>query len=189
MKIRLLILLAISFIAQQINSMNIADIFSPKTTASAFNSLVNYLFDYLNDFDDIETFKNLLERKLKSVNINSIFDQHGNSLIYTATLLNRPDIVKLLLEKNIDINLQNLHNKNTAIHAARTIEMIELLVKNKANINARNNFGETPYIIRLQSNNFIAAKYLRDLGCHVDEKDVTICISILLIKKIKKQAN
>ncbi len=73
----------------------------------------------------------------------------------------RPEVLDLLLKENkIDINAKRTDCGSTIFHAAAyngNVDLMEFLIKNKANINAKNNQGQTPLSI--------AKQYHQELVC------------------------
>ncbi|CAX64292.1 hypothetical protein PFAG_04383 [Plasmodium falciparum Santa Lucia] len=88
----------------------------------------------------------------------------GNSMI---------NVSRLLISKNIDINLKNKNGK-TSLHLASEnnyIKGIELLLKNNANINILDNEKNTPLMISIKRNNEEAAMLLIDYNADPNIKD------------------
>ena len=71
----------------------------------------------------------------------------GNSYLHKAVIDNYPEIVKYILDKGADVNKQN-DNGDTALHIAAkndNVEIIELLIKNKAALDIPNKEGVIPF--------------------------------------------
>ncbi|WP_156874793.1 ankyrin repeat domain-containing protein [Thermodesulfobacterium hveragerdense] len=77
----------------------------------------------------------------------TIRDKYGDTLLHYAVRKNYKEIIKLLLEKGMDINIPNnrgetpLHN---AILYARDITTISFLIQNKADCVYRDGYGKIP---------------------------------------------
>lgn len=97
---------------------------------------------------------------LSSGDLVNEMDSQGWTPLVRAIEIGNDEIVKLLLENGADVNVI-LYNKNTSLHLAvdsaidgtiqtggtpgdEPTEIIELLVKNGANILAKNAQGESP---------------------------------------------
>jgi uncharacterized protein len=79
-------------------------------------------------------------------NINTC-DEDGRSLLINAILKKKMEIVKYLIKKGIDINLQDDNMGYTALHVACTennFEAVQILLENKAKIDIKDNHGNTP---------------------------------------------
>ncbi|MEN6290766.1 MAG: ankyrin repeat domain-containing protein, partial [Methanobacterium sp.] len=71
---------------------------------------------------------------------------YGYSYLHRAASYDQPEISKILLKNNMDINEKNTYG-DTPLHVAltyRMYDMAKLLVDCGADINARNNYGSTP---------------------------------------------
>ena len=67
--------------------------------------------------------------------------------MHKAVIDNYPEIVKYILDKGADVNKQN-DNGDTALHIAAkndNVEIIELLIKNKAALDIPNKEGVIPF--------------------------------------------
>lgn len=135
---------------------------------SAFNYAANsnnkQIIEYLQlkqrEQQQIENIKTLVDEKdcknaielikgIKDINMPDVF---GNTLLHWAVCNEYKEIVEELLKrKDININAVN-KQKNTALHLAvmsNNIEITELLVDNRANINTVNEYRQTPYMCAL----------------------------------------
>ncbi|TET06576.1 ankyrin repeat domain-containing protein [Candidatus Dependentiae bacterium] len=96
----------------------------------------------------------------KGANVNartkSVYDElNGLTPLIQAATWGDLDRVKLLLEYKADVNLRAKNKRgDTALHMAirnspygdfnKVLQIIQLLLDNKANVNAKNNYGDTP---------------------------------------------
>ncbi len=86
----------------------------------------------------------------KGVNPNAV--QYDMSALMVASYHRRTEMVKLLLDYNVDYNYINSNGENTMFFACNSLynnetsnlEIINMLLEKKININLRNNHGETP---------------------------------------------
>ena len=110
-------------------------------------------------------FKNALKNgdleklKLKLENGIDVNDRSGEYRypIHKAVLLKDIDIVKLFLDYNADINIQEPLQGNTPINLAifnKDLQMVNFLKENGANLNIKNSWGMTSleYAIYLKNN-------------------------------------
>lgn len=78
-------------------------------------------------------------------------DMHAAAHDYTALVIacsaKNPDLIELLLKKNVNVNQQTVKSGNTALHIlclSGELALVKKLIDNKANINLANYNGETP---------------------------------------------
>lgn len=91
----------------------------------------------------------------------------NNSLMRSATAGGSVEIVKTLLEKNIPINVKPNVNGWTPLHYAASRDkqsMVDLLVKNGADINIRTNDGRTAYNLAEENGHKDALDLIIKLG-------------------------
>jgi len=103
---------------------------------------------------------------LNPQNVN-ILDENKMSPLYYACYHGYPKMVQILLKYGADPNLKN-KNGDTALHAAfkkDNIDVIGLLLENKANTEILNDFNQTPLF-------FAKPETARKLGLH---KDTVFC--------------
>lgn len=70
----------------------------------------------------------------------------GSTPIMTAVTFNKTEMVKALLNANVDLSIQN-NDGSTALHTAAffgKVEMVQMLIDAKADKTIKNNFGATP---------------------------------------------
>lgn len=87
-----------------------------------------------------------------------------DSLLHVAVEANQPNIIKFLLNHGVDIDARTLQTGNTALHEAiihKKMEAAEELLKNKANVNALNNWKWTPLMSIFEYSGLLDGK--RDL--------------------------
>jgi hypothetical protein len=70
----------------------------------------------------------------------------GSTPIITAVTFDKTEMVKVLLNANVDLSIQN-NDGSTALHTAAffgKLEMVQMLIDAKADKTIKNNFGATP---------------------------------------------
>lgn len=70
----------------------------------------------------------------------------GSTPIITAVTFDKTEMVKALLNANVDLSIQN-NDGSTALHTAAffgKVEMVQMLIDAKADKTIKNNFGATP---------------------------------------------
>jgi hypothetical protein len=70
----------------------------------------------------------------------------GSTPIMTAITFDKTEMVKVLLNANVDLSIQN-NDGSTALHTAAffgKLEMVQMLIDAKADKTIKNNFGATP---------------------------------------------
>ena len=122
----------------------------------------------MNDYIDCV---NLL---LQNTDIMRKQDAHGDTALHLASKYGCNAIVKKMAQmiKNVDKLVND--NGNTPLHSACAngqIGAVEILIKNKANIEARDLFGATPLLIAAQHGNIEVLKFLLDLGADITAQD------------------
>lgn len=89
----------------------------------------------------ITTFANEIESK-ENVNITI----NGKSLLMIAVINRQIEIIKSLIDKDVNINQQELSTGNTALHISVTMNdfsIVQLLIKHGANSSIKNNQGHS----------------------------------------------
>ena len=89
---------------------------------------------------------NMVKHLIKKGANTNIGNNRGLTPLMVASLYNHEDIVKLLLENDALLNKQNLNGDTAlllAIRAKSSQSIIDILVKNKADITLENTRGET----------------------------------------------
>ncbi len=107
--------------------------------------------------------------------INKIYPGNGTALC-TAAHWGRSEVMKILIEKGADVNAVAPINGKTSLHymaARRGASMVKSLIKNGANVNARDNEGQTPLHIAAYNNNVNAARELIKAGADIEAVDRT----------------
>jgi cytohesin len=90
---------------------------------------------------DLETVKALLKNHPDLV---SSKDKDGWTPLEFAAMFGHKDMVELLLAKGADVNSKDTACGRTPLHYARNESVAELLLTNKAEVDARGKGGETP---------------------------------------------
>jgi hypothetical protein len=70
----------------------------------------------------------------------------GSTPLITAITFDKPEMVKALIEANVDLSIQN-NDGSTALHTAAffgKVEMVQMLIDANADKTIKNNFGATP---------------------------------------------
>lgn len=109
-------------------------------------------------------------------------DNNGNTILmelsrYSCARYYAVGKIMLLLKYiNVDelINKSNIHG-DTALHIALrhgTIDSIDILLKNGADINMKNTHGDTPLICAILSKNLLFAIYLIKCGADTDLQNI-----------------
>ena len=78
------------------------------------------------------------------VDVNNV---NSYTALHSATLLNRTDVIKRLVDEGADVNRQTRYGQNTPLHMAadyNQTEAVRLLLDNGADINLENNDNKTP---------------------------------------------
>ena len=94
--------------------------------------------------EEIKKFRNYLQ-KIDIEILNNKKDDYGNTIFHIACKKGNLEMIKLLIEKGIDLNTQN-DSGNTSLHYAcnkGNLEIVKLLIKKKVNIHIPNNNGNT----------------------------------------------
>ena len=104
-------------------------IFSGILSATPLSDAINCII-----FDDIEGVNVILD---KGLDLNSI-DEYGYSLLYMAIYENKPDIVKLLVERGADVNLCREETAISPLYKAVEVgnfEIVKFLLSKYVNYN------------------------------------------------------
>lgn len=108
-------------------------------------------------------------------NINDYVNRSNTILRYTCKYKHVSDIVKYILEKpNVDVNIKNLKGGKTALHAAvygDDVELVECLLNNGANVNAKSCYDGTSLHIAAMYGNIKVIKLLVKHGANINALD------------------
>jgi len=127
--------------------------------------------------------------KENNVDINekdSIGDSIGNTALMEACEYGHLEIVKLLIEKGADVNLDNNFGITALMYASKKgyLKIIELLLKNDADINYQDNYGKnsayTALIYACKEGQLETVKLLLKKGANINEKDVSNETALLI---------
>lgn len=94
------------------------------------------------------------------------------SLISIASYHGRTEIVRLLLDKGIDVNCKDSHGQTALISAAQgaATEVAKLLVERGADVNAESIHGATALIYACDKNDISVARFLLESGANPNVK-------------------
>ncbi len=101
-------------------------------------------------------------------------DDLGQPLIHIAVLTNNHMCIQSLIDNGADVNVVNSKDEMTPLHYAAHIgcsECTEMLIKNRANIDAKDYFGQTPLFIAINQQKYQCIKLLIDNGADINAKD------------------
>lgn len=111
---------------------------------------------------------------IKNPDLLNAYAADGFTLLGLASYFGHYSLVKLLLEKGANPNIpSNNQFKVAPIHSACSIsnyEIAELLIKNGANVNARQQQGYTPLHSTAHNGKAELSKLLIESGAHVNAK-------------------
>nr|CAG4709126.1 unnamed protein product [Naegleria fowleri] len=118
---------------------------------------------------DLEVLQQILSDPMGSTLVNS-FGPNGTPL-YEAACWNQVEAAKLLLKHGANVNAQDQNNGWTALHLAckkNSVEMVKLLVENKAelNITTRDELKQTPLHLAAHLSSLEIVKCLLDNGAN-----------------------
>lgn len=110
--------------------------------------------------------------KLLSLNVwVDFYSKDGQSALLKAVKARKVDSVEFLISKGADVNLQD-SNGDTSLHllasSSNSTELIEILLKNKARGDLKNNAGETALMKAISAKNTKAIKLLSSLVSQVN---------------------
>lgn len=144
-----------------------------------FTKIINYIQE-----DNIDNIKTILESKPALINYEIEDGNIKSTLLQQAILLNKPDIIRLLVEKGANVNM--ISGKRRPLGYAtfsNCFECVKILVENGANINGKDILGKTALMYSLakrinldkESNevflNEEIIKYLLNNGANIEQKD------------------
>ena len=121
-------------------------------------------------YGNLNVLKLFLENGL-NVNIREKYS--GETLLMRASYKGHTDIVKYLIDKGADINL-NSSEKNTALMFAASeghLEIVKILIEKGVEINAVNNYGWNALMQAVFGKHYNLVKYLLEKGSNTDVVD------------------
>ena len=97
----------------------------------------------------------------------------NNSSLIIATRYGNTEIVKILLNKGVDVNHKDFEGATPLIIASRmdNFKLVKLLISKGADVNAKDNLGTTALMFAAQNNSIEIANQLIVEGANVNEKD------------------
>jgi len=127
-------------------------------------------------FNYIEVFKILIQHdKNIGTSIMKIRDTNNNVPLHYAIKLKNIDIVKILLDKGVDLNVSDKNGLNEFHHAvySRKIKICELLINAGSNINSITNKGQTALHIACDLDLFDICKFLikNKININIQDKE------------------
>lgn len=94
-------------------------------------------------------------------------EQH--TLLHEAVLKNFEDMIRYLLSRGLKVDAKT-KNGDTPLHFATSVEVVDLLLKNNAPIDALNYHDQSPLLVKLDQKNLQVAKKLIESGACVNGK-------------------
>jgi ankyrin repeat protein len=94
----------------------------------------------------------------------------GEAALHVAVILSRYGSVKLLYEYGMSLNAQGT-NGDAPLHSAKNAKMAHLLVGYGADINQKNDAGETPFFTTIKNSRLAVARVYVKAGANVNEGD------------------
>ena len=98
---------------------------------------------------------------------------NGCTPLWTAATNGHLDVVKLLLEENVDVDGRTLSNSTPLMEAsyAGRLDIVRCLVENGGDVNACNNAGNTPLMAACINGHINVVEYLIKRGANMDHQD------------------
>lgn len=129
------------------------------------------LFDAV-EANDFKTVNELL--KTEDVDVNSRNAKRETPLIIATAQENiQPQIIKILLDHNADVNATDKWGMTALIHASYygNPQIVDMLLDHKADVNIADNDKLTPLIFAIVSNKIDIIKKLLEYGANINAKD------------------
>ncbi len=97
----------------------------------------------------------------------------NNSSLIVATQYGSTEIVKILLNKGVDVNHKDVEGATPLIIASKmdNFDLVKLLISKGADVNAQDNLGTTALMFAAQNNNIEIANQLIVEGANINAKD------------------
>jgi ankyrin repeat protein len=120
-------------------------------------------------------------------------DNKGRTVIHRAAAYGKESVLRLLIERGLDLNRADSKEK-TPLHVAAghdQSEAIRLLIQKGALIKARNSRGHTPLFVAATKKSLDAARTLLDNGANIEARDAqgNTCLEFLRITNFDHEDN
>ena len=109
-------------------------------------------------------------------------DNNGQTPLFYAVLLADKRTTTYLIQKGANVNASD-NNQCRPIHLTSNIEVLKLLIENKADINAKDSSGQTALIIAAKFGNLPVAVLLVENGADIDAKDNSSKTALMYAKE------
>lgn len=138
-----------------------------KSDANVQDYYGNSSLHLLAGIDDDQIF-NIVIPFIKDINIRN---NAGETPVLSAVRKGNHKIVKLLIEKGAKLSISD-DDGNSPLHFAGDNDMAELLCVNHANIEARNEDGETPLMIAISRGRKSMVEFYFEKGAKIDTVNI-----------------
>ena len=106
-------------------------------------------------------------------NLNIQCSNYKLPIIIYAMMHNKKSIVKLLIKKGANVNIQDGFGITALIQASTNgdINIVKLLIEKGADLNKQSSFGKTPLMLALEKGHTEIAKLLIEKGADLNKQD------------------
>lgn len=113
-------------------------------------------------------FKDLIETS--DINLNECIDNENNYLLHLIVLNNQFEMLQFVLEKGVDVNLVDKHQKTPIMYTYRNTKLLKLLLNYGANVHFLCNDKISVLLIACANLYFDSIEVLLDHGANLNQK-------------------
>ena len=130
------------------------------------------IFDFITHDNKLTYIIENIDRYLENNGDINATNREGNTLLMKAVSIGYYDLADYLIEKNADVSITNAKGENALILSANYPYIMNLLINNKADINAADNNGKTALHYSCECGDLYSVKLLIKNSADIHKRDI-----------------